>query len=375
MLMKICYVSNNFEIHDYRFLVKLIENNYDVHAVSFRKNKIPDKYFVDKIKYYEYYKIHTFLTKRYKGLNPFWYYNALKFLKRIIIEIKPDILHGGYTSISGFICALSGSHPFLLMPWGSDILIDPKRFFGNKLLTSYSIRNSDLITCDITIVKDEIVDKYDYDPDKIIVFPWGIDLNKFNPQNNETPDELIEWKNNTIIICTRQHRKIYANEYIIEAIPNILKENNSIRFLFIGSGPLTEKYLKKVNKLKIEEYVKFIPWIDNEKLPLYLSNSDINVSASLSDGSSLCLMEALACGLPSIVSDIKSNRIWIKNGYNGYLCKVKNSRDISEKILCLINNKKKFSKMKTKAINTSKKEADWNKNFSKLEKTYQILLK
>ena len=41
--MKICYVSNNFEIHDYRFLVKFVEKKYDVYAVSLRKNEINDK--------------------------------------------------------------------------------------------------------------------------------------------------------------------------------------------------------------------------------------------------------------------------------------------------------------------------------------------
>ena len=133
-------------------------------------------------------------------------------------------------------------------------------------------------------------------------------------------------RDNIIVVCTRKHEEIYAIEYIIEAIPLVIEENNNIRFIFIGEGPLTNKYLGIVKELGIESFTKFISWVSNEKLPMYLSNSDIYVSSSLSDGSSLCLLEALACGLPAVITDIKSNLEWIRNDYNGYLCQVKNSR-------------------------------------------------
>lgn len=373
--MKICYVSNNFEIHDYRFLVKLVENNYDVHAVSFRKNKIPNEYFVDKVKYYKYYEIQTFLTKRYKGLNPFWYYNALKFLKKIIVDVKPDILHGGYTSISGFISALSDFHPFLLMPWGSDILINKKISFAKRLLISYSVKSSDLITCDAETVRKKLVNDFSYKNENIITIPWGIDLTIFNPYNNKIPNELLEWKDNFVIICTRQHRRVYGIEYLIEAIPLILKENDNIKFLFIGDGPLTPSYIKMVKRLRCEKYVKFIGKKPNEKLPQYLNNSDIYISPSLSDGSSLCLMESLACGLPSVVTNIKSNLEWVQNNYNGFTCRTKSPREIADNILKLENNEKRLLIMKSNAIKIAKRKADWDKNFLKLEIIYQNLLK
>lgn len=372
--MRICYVSDNFEIHDYRFLLKLVEKKYDVYAVSLKKTMFDKRFKVNGVKYYEYCKIQKFYQKRFHGLNPFWYISAVRFLKTIIEEIKPDILHGGYASISGFICALTGFHPFLLMPWGSDILIEPKKNPIINILVSFSINHADMITCDAETVKKEIVQNYHYYEEKIVVFPWGIDLNLFNPDNNEMPTELLEWHDKIVVVCTRQHKKIYGIEYLIKAIPLIIKENNNIRFLFIGDGPLTKTYINQLKQLEIEKFVKFIGKVKNEYLPLYLNNSSIYLSPSLSDGSSLSLMEALACGLPAIVTDIDANHEWVKNNYNGIFCNKQDSVDIAQGILKLASDKNLRIEMGKYSLDIAKNNANWDINFSKLEKVYRQLL-
>jgi len=371
--MKICYVSNNFEIHDKRFLVKFVENNYDVHAVSFRKNGIDDNFKVNGVKYYEFCKVRKSYQKRFHGLNPFWYIATVKYLKKIVKEINPDILHGGYASISGFICALSGFHPFLLMPWGSDILFDPKRNPVINKMVSFSIKHSDMITCDAETVKKRIVENYGHNSNKIIVFPWGIDLNVFNPDNNNIPENLLEWRENFIVICTRQHKEVYGIDYLIESIPFVVKENRNVRFLFIGDGPLTNTYINQVKRLNVENYTKFIGRVKNENLPLYLNNSHIYVSPSLSDGSSLCLMEALACGLPVVVTNIEANHEWVKENINGILVAPKNTEDLVNAIVKLSKDKGLCSSIIKRNLQIAKDRANWNINFSKLEKIYQQL--
>jgi len=371
--MKICYVSNNFEIHDYRFLKKLVDNNYEVHAVSLRKDKIDRKYRISGIYYYEFCNHRKIYQKRFHGFNPFWFFSAIKFVKKIILESKPEILHGGYVTISGFICALADFHPFLLMPWGSDILINTPINFVKRKIVSYTINKADMITCDAESVKDEILKRNIYDAKKIEVFPWGIDLRIFNPDNNNYPKELIVWKNQIVVVCTRQHKKIYGIEYLIDAIPAAVEENKNLRFLFIGTGPLTDFYLNKIRRLNIADYVKFIGRMDNSILPLYLNNSDIYISLSLSDGSSLCLMEAIACGLPVIVTEIKANKEWITHNVNGKLIPVKSTADIVDTILELADDKKLCLSMKERNLQIASNRTDWDKNFSKLEIIYKHL--
>lgn len=371
--MKICYVSNNFEIHDYRFLKKMVEDNYEVHAVSLRKDKIDEKFKISGINYYEYYNKRKFYQKRFHGLNILWYKSAVEFLKEIVNDVKPDILHGGYTSISGFISALSGFHPFLLMPWGSDILFDPKKNLVINRIVTFSINHADMITCDAQTVKTRIINEYNYDASKIVVFPWGIDLKLFNPDNNKIPIELLEWQDKIVVICTRQMKKIYGIEYLIQAIPKLIDKDENVRFLFVGDGSLRRVYQERINDLGLNNYVKLVGFIPNNELPKYLNIADIYVSPSLSDGTSLCLLEAMACKLPVVVTEIDAIKEWIKDGYNGFTVPIKNSELLSKKIGYLIKNNSFRKKMGENNYKIASKKTDWNKNFMKLEKIYSQL--
>jgi len=372
--LKVCYTSNNLEENDIKFLTKMVEADFEVHAVSLRKTEIKKEFKVNGVYYYEFCRARRFYEKRLHGYNPLWYIAASKFLKKIIAEIKPDILHGGYASISGFISALTHFHPFLLMPWGSDILFDPQTSIAINKLVTYSVRNSDMITCDAERVKKILVDKYKYDPSKIVVFPWGIDLNLFSNSENTSIRGKLGWQDEKIVICTRKHRKIYGIEYLIKAVPRIIREEPSARFLFVGDGPLTNRYKRMVNNLGIVEYVKFIGYVENDILPQYLNASDIYVSSSLSDGTSISLLEAMACGLPAVVTDVEAILEWIEDGYNGLVCQKKSSDSLAKNILILLKDdslKKKFGKINR---GIAEERADWSKNFSKLEKMYSLLV-
>ena len=125
----------------------------------------------------------------------------------------------------------------------------------------------------------------------------------------------------------------------------------------------------------MEKHVKFTGYVPNEIMPQYLNASDIYISPSLSDGTSICLLEAMACRLPVVVTDVDANLEWVKNGYNGLVCLKRNPEELAEKILFLIKNEKSRKKMGEINYNIAKEKADWKKNFSKLEEIYLKLSK
>lgn len=372
--MRICYVSNNLEVTDNKILKELIKHDYDVHVVSIKKREIKSENKIEGIQYCELIEEQKFYENRLHGFNPLWFFAAYRFVKKIIAQTEPDVLHGGYASICGFICALTKFHPFLLMPWGSDVLVYPQKSIAIKKLVAYAIKNADMITCDAERIKKIIVNRFNFDSDKIVVFPRGIDINLFSPCRDSNIRDKFQWRNNKIIICTRQHKNIYGIEYLIDAIPKIVEKEPLARFLFIGEGPLTIEYKKRIKKLRIEEYVKFLGFIKNEFLPQYLNSADIYVSPSLSDGSSLCLLEAMACSLPVVVTDVEAILEWIKDGYNGLVCAKRKSDCIAEKILLFLSNEKMRGEMGQINYTIARDRADWNRNFSKLENIYNRLL-
>ena len=85
-------------------------------------------------------------------------------------------------------------------------------------------------------------------------------------------------------------------------------------------------------------------------------------------------MEALASGLPSLVSDIPGNKEWIEDGVNGWLFRDGDIDGLAEKIVYAIKNRKLFKKIGESARTTAEQKADWKKNFGKLLEVYDRTL-
>jgi glycosyltransferase involved in cell wall biosynthesis len=123
------------------------------------------------------------------------------------------------------------------------------------------------------------------------------------------------------------------------------------------------------------ERVHFGGQVGQTDLPRWYHMSDLYISPSHVDGSSVTLMEALASGLPCLVSDIPGNREWIEEGVNGWLFRDGDVDDLAAKILYAIQNRKSFKQVGETARKTAEQKADWTKNFGKLLAAYDQVVK
>lgn len=378
--MRICYLGDPTHIHDSRFLKKMIEKGYDVHVVTLPltpsgKNPV-------ELKNTTYYKFpHVSDPSKYPKYvcDVILLRNIFEhglFLRALIRKIEPDILHAGWVPIHGASAAICNFHPFLLMPWGSDVLILPKETLLLRWLTRFVIKRADMITCDAEFVKQEIIKLSNYPADKIVVFPWGIDLEKFNPDLDDSEiREKLNWKDKKILIMTRLFKPIYNIKCFLNALPEIIKEVPDTRVILCGNGPLEDEFKSFVMKNKLNEYVHFAGFVRNDELPKYYGASDIYVSCSLCDGTSLSLLEAMACGLPTVVTDVRAIMEWVRDGENGFVVPRKDPKKLAEKVIQLLKDEEMRKKFGNFNMKIAKERADWTRNFKKLEKTYEDLCK
>jgi glycosyltransferase involved in cell wall biosynthesis len=119
------------------------------------------------------------------------------------------------------------------------------------------------------------------------------------------------------------------------------------------------------------ERVHFGGHVGYRDLPRWYHMADLYISPSHVDGSSVTLMEALACGMPCLVSDIAGNKEWVEEGVNGWLFRDGDVDDLAEKILLAIKSRKSFKKIGEAARKTAEEKADWSKNFGKLLDAYE----
>lgn len=326
-------MNKGSSIHDKRFL-EYLAGKYDIHLISYYNGTLPT---------IKGLTIHQIPLPSPELTFPI----ASMITPLLIRKIKPDIVIGFYLPTYGFYSAVASYHPLMQIVGGSDILIVPSMSWLHRSIVKYSLKKADLVYVDCEHGKNAIVE-LGYPADNIVVFPWGIDLNNFNPNiNGNSIRKDMGWNNNLIIYCNRTHSSIYGLEYLISAIPHVIKKEDRARFLIIGSGPLTDKFKKRIKDLNIEKYVRFTGTISNDLLGRYLVASDIYVSPSLSDGTSVSLLEAMACGLPVVVTDVDAIMEWVTDGVNGFVVPKRNSLMLAQKIIELIreeNLRKSFGK-------------------------------
>jgi glycosyltransferase involved in cell wall biosynthesis len=115
--------------------------------------------------------------------------------------------------------------------------------------------------------------------------------------------------------------------------------------------------------------------ISQNELPRWYHWADVYVSPSHVDGSSVSLLEALACGIPCLVSDIPTNREWVREGEGGWLFPDGDVDALAEKILMTIQQRHALGKIGRTARKIAEERADWNKYSEVLMQTYQETLR
>lgn len=371
MPLKVCYFSDgNNSIHDVRFLTSLNKKGYDAYAVYLCR--VSGRHVEGIKELFLGYEKYRGKGRLYKMIGII---QSLKKLKRFLNEIEPDVLHAGWVPTCGLLSALSHYHPFLLMPWGSDVLLIPERNLLYKKIVRYAIKRADMITCDCETVKQKIVQLTRYPEEKIIVFPWGINLSLFYPDEGkrEQMRDKLGCKDKKVIIMNRSFKPVYGIEYFLRALPRVFQEIPEAYVLLLGSGELEPQLRLLTKQMGIEGKVQFLGEVDNEEMPYYLNASDLYVSSSLSDGTSLSLLEAMACALPVVVTDVPAILEWVKQGKNGIVVSRRSVDELAEAIIHLLKNEDAAKEMGRRNREIAQEKADWEKNFAKLEEIYKNL--
>jgi L-malate glycosyltransferase len=368
--VKILYFSQDYTTHDYRFLEKISRSSYEVYYLRLETNPNPyeKRALPEKVKVVNWRGNSSFKLGLLGKINLFYDF------RKIINEINPDIIHAGPIQSCGFYTALASFHPFLLMSWGSDIMVVPDRNLFNKLITKYTIKKADNMVCDCLSVKDKIIHLFSYPDKKIAVFPWGIDLDKFHPRRSRLNiREKLDWFNNKIIISTRSFEQIYGTMTFFNAAKAVLDKESNVRFIVLGAGSLEGKIQRFIEYHHITHAFHIPGRIQYDFLPDYFNEGDVYVSCSLSDGTSVSLLEAMACRLPVVVSDLPANREWVIPKVNGWLCKPGDDCSFSSALLEAVESSLDTQRIGQNNYNLAQQKANWEQNSDILFNIYDGL--
>lgn len=366
-MARIIYFSNDYSPHDHRFLLAIRDGGHEAFHVRLERNlrQTEDRPVPEGVE----------IVQWAGGKDTFRWLDLPKYvlsLRRVIKRIQPDLIHAGPIQTCAFIAVRTGFRPILTMSWGFDLMQDVHRNRWWGWVTRYVLKRSTFFTSDAMVTRDKAV-AYGMNPDHTIIFSWGVDLQCFTPKNWSTTKK-DQPKNAFTLFCSRAWEPLYRVDVLAQAFVRAARSRPELSLMLLGSGSQGARIRQILHKGGVLDRVTFGGQISQNALPRWYHWADVYISPSPVDGSSVSLMEALASGLPCLVTDIPGNLEWITEGENGWLFPNGDVDALAAKIIQAMDQRQSLPKIGNAARVVAEERADWKKNSAKLMQAYQQAL-
>ena len=375
-MARILYFTRDYTTHDHRFLAALAETEHKVYYLRLERRglQLEDRPLPPQIEQ---------LTWR-GGRGPVSLKDApqlLADLNRILASLKPDLIHAGPIQTSALLAALTGFRPLVSMSWGSDLLMEADRNGWFRWATRYTLYRSAALVGDCNPVRQKAI-AFGMPDERIVTFPWGVDLRHYSPTGPGLPipgytpstPEASSLPPSFVILSTRSWEPVYGVDVIARAFVLAAQHCPELRLLMLGGGSQAPLLRQIFTQGDVLERVHFPGQVTQSSLPRYYRAANLYVSASHSDGSSISLLEAMACGRPALVSDIPGNREWVTPGEQGWWFPDGDAGALAQAILHAVQERKRLPAMGRVARLLTEQRADWEQNFQHLMHAYAIAL-
>jgi glycosyltransferase involved in cell wall biosynthesis len=265
-------------------------------------------------------------------------------LRRLIRREHVDIVQTYFETSNlwgGIVAKLSGA---LLLSSRRDmgILRKRKHKFAYKLVN----RISDRVLAVSEEVKRFCVDQEQIDPGKISVVYNGVDLQQL-ASAAQIPFDRSQWAGAShIITCIANVRQIKGIDVLVRCAQRVCREFPSAVFLIAGSlyeREYSQQIQEMVRSLGLENNVKLLGFVEDPTPLLKMSNAFCLLSRS--EGFCNALLEAMACGVPSVVTRVGGNPESVNDGENGFMVPSEDDESAAERLLFLLRNPDRASRI------------------------------
>ena len=292
--MKIVLISGASSIHTIRWANGLAKAGLEVHVIT---QQPPCDPFDEGVAVYQF-----------PDRGNFGYFLMVPAVRRLVKEIRPDIVNAHYASGYGTTARLVNHRPYLLSVWGSDVYDFPHKSPLHKYLVRKNLLAADKVASTSYCMADE-ARKVAAELGDIAITPFGVDMQQYQTAKRaESVDPA------PIVIGTvKTMAPKYGISTLLEAFALLRKKcladapdvGQRLQLRLVGGGPQIQELKGLAAILGVDSCSEFVGRVPHEQVPKELSKLDIYVALSELDSESfgVAIIEAGAAARPVVVSD------------------------------------------------------------------------
>jgi L-malate glycosyltransferase len=349
--MKIAFLAAHTSVHTIKWVNEMARRGHETHLITMHPGSNPlDGKVIP----------HLLPIKA-----PIGYYTNASILKKLLWKIQPDILNTHFASGYGTLSRWCGFHPNILSVYGSDVFDFPFEAKWKFKLIQKNILAADRVSSTSWVMKRQ-TESIQNPAKEIVVTPFGVDCEKFAPQP-KMPSKKLR------IGTVKKMAPKYGITDLIRAFSIAkLKGLNEAELCLVGDGPQLPELKNFVKKLGLEDSVLFVGPVLHADVPKWLNTFDIFAALSTKDSESfgVAVVEASACELPVLVSNVGGLPEVVIEGETGFVVPKHDPRSAADKIIQLAkepNLRKLFGKNGREMV---LKKYEWSQNADIMEQLY-----
>lgn len=352
--MKILYLAHANSPHNQNWARHFVQRGYEVRMASLQDAKIDGVFFhplkrISKTKFDYLWNIPT--------------------VRRLVHELRPDLLHAHYSTSYGLLGAACGFHPLVITTWGQDVFDFPNMSLLHRGLLRWNLAKADIV-CALSRQLATATNALLPEGKTSRLTFFGIDLNRFHPVDRSGRTSL------TVGIIKTLEPK-YGIEFLIRAFARVKEKIDGLNLLIAGDGGLRKSLENLAFQLGVAGQTRFIGRISHAAVPEWLGKIDIFVNPSIHESETfgVVVAEASATELPVIASHIGGLPEVVRDGETGFLVPPRDVEALSQKIERLATDALLRHRMGKNGRKFIQENYEWGKNAKVMEEIYLSLLR
>jgi glycosyltransferase involved in cell wall biosynthesis len=248
-----------------------------------------------------------------------------------------------------------------------------RRLFGGSARRLAGLRVSTFFfnktICVSNAVRDSLVRDYRFPASKTITIPNGVSVSKFVPSESARAavrGRLGLGADEFVLVCAARLSEVKRIDILLQAMARVLRDGVPCKCVIVGDGPLRDQLREQAREMGLSSHVFFEGF--REDVRPYLQAGSAFALTSRAEGLPLAILEAMACGLPCVVTDVGGNSEAISHRVNGLVVPSGSVDAVAEAISYLATHPQECARMSKMARVRACEQFDIENSMSQIER-------